>query len=393
MAQRDTPFHAPWTDALQHRPDPNRVTELQVSPTSPAAGGRVSAATQQPSAAAAPSPELLPPTSDHPPGSEPSYYDISLLQAPVWKWQIANYFFFGGLSAGAYLLARMAAHFGGLRAHRTERAGTWIAFVTVLPCPLLLIDDLGDPKRFHHMLRVFKPSSPMNLGTFMLTGYSGMVTAALLRQLVTGRTGTPAESGGTAGAPAKAWLLVHDAAGLPLAIVVAGYTGVLLSCTANPLWCKNAWLGPMFSASAISTGAEAIQLALDCRPSEDTNGSGGMLQKIDTAAHVVEAGCLAGFTRSAGDKAAPLHHGSMRRVHRFAVGALVASEVIKHLPVAPRWRRPVRMLAAAAGLAAGFSMRWAMVHGGHEAANDPHLAREVSRAEPSIEKPFSSLQE
>ena len=37
---------------------------------------------------------------------------------------------------------------------------------------MMLVLDLGDPLRFHHMLRVFKPSSPMSLGTWSLAAYS-----------------------------------------------------------------------------------------------------------------------------------------------------------------------------------------------------------------------------
>src|SRR5437870_13794814 len=94
---------------------------------------------------------------------QPSYYDIALLQAPVWKWEIASYFFFGGVSSGAYLISRLAERFGGGRYRDVARVGSYVALASFLPCPPLLIHDLGDPKRFHHMLRVWKPSSPMNL--------------------------------------------------------------------------------------------------------------------------------------------------------------------------------------------------------------------------------------
>src|SRR5205085_5334062 len=101
-------------------------------------------------------------TASSSPGAKPGYYDVPMLKPPVWKWEIAGYFFLGGLSAGAYLLARMAERFGGRKYRDVTRAGTAIAWGSMLPCTPLLIKDLGDPKRFHYMLRVFKPSSPMN---------------------------------------------------------------------------------------------------------------------------------------------------------------------------------------------------------------------------------------
>src|SRR5262249_10819694 len=155
-------------------------------------------------------------------------------------------------------LGRVADRVGGDAQGRTTRVASYVATAALLPCPALLIDDLGDPKRFHHMLRVWKPSSPMNLGTWTIVAYSGMAVFQALRQYAMDYNG-----------PLKRWThnaLVagfHDAAGIPLSLVMAGYTGVLLSCTSNPLWCQNTWLGPLFTASAISTGAAAISLTMD----------------------------------------------------------------------------------------------------------------------------------
>src|SRR5881392_3757695 len=90
--------------------------------------------------------------------TEHSYYDVSFLKPPLWKWEIASYFFLGGVSAGSYILGRVAEQFGGRRYVPLTRWGTWLAAGTILPCAPLLIHDLGDPKRFHHMLRVWKPT-------------------------------------------------------------------------------------------------------------------------------------------------------------------------------------------------------------------------------------------
>jgi formate-dependent nitrite reductase membrane component NrfD len=267
-------------------------------------------------------------------------------------------------------------------AHRNvARAGTRLSLVALVPCPPLLIDDLGDPRRFHHMLRVFKPSSPMNIGTWTLVGYSGMVGASVLREWLRDRGQPPEDQPGAKGILVRRWLGWHDVLGIPLAIGIAGYTGVLLSCTSNPLWCRNPWLGPLFSASAMSTGAEAISLALDCtsKSSDGLEASQRVLQRIDTTAHLAEAACAGGFQRYAGEQAQPLKQGSVRQVHRLALGGLVGSEVLKLLPVGRRLRKPVRMAAAALGLAAGFALRWSMIYGGKEAADNPHLARANSR--------------
>lgn len=67
----------------------------------------------------------------------------------------------------------------------------------------------------------------------------------------------------------------------------------------------------------------------------------------------------------------------------MSLGGILGAEVLKRLPVGRRLRRPVRMIASALGLAAGFSLRWSMVFGGHAAANDPRMPRLVSRPNPS----------
>jgi formate-dependent nitrite reductase membrane component NrfD len=363
--RRDVPFDAPWANNMRHRPDPNRVTvapsqELPVAPS-----------------ALAP-PQVMPSSGDH------SYYDVPMLKRPLWKWEIAWYFFLGGVSSGAYVLSRLAERHGGEdeRYRDVTRIGTYLALASFLPCPPLLIHDLGDPKRFHHMLRMFKPSTPMNFGTWSIVGYSGMAAAAALREYMKDnvwRDGEPPTR--LLRMADKALLLVHDAAGIPFAILVAGYTGVLLSCTANPLWCKNPWLGPLFSASAVATGAQAIGLALDCTRRGQTSSSHEALRTIDTIAHVVGGACMRGFMNSAGEAAKPLRTGGQAKNHKLTIGAMLAAEALKLLPTTrqrgPRGRG-LRMLSNLLGLAGGFALRWSIVHGGREAADDPHLSRLVS---------------
>src|SRR5690349_15852418 len=290
----NVPFTAPWVENMRHRPDPNRARAEVFS-------GQESVV-RQPSP---PAPALA--TGIGPPATDASYYDVPMLKRPPWKWEIAWYFFLGGLSSGAYILSRLAERHGGKDEPYRDitRIGTYLAMASFIPCPPLLIHDLGDPNRFHHMLRVFKPSTPMNFGTWSIVGYSGMAAAAALREYLKDKawpSGTPPTR--LLNIADKSLLLLHDAAGIPFAILVAGYTGVLLSSTANPLWCKNPWLGPMFTASAIATGAEAIGLALDATSKD--SASHAALRKIDTVAHAVEGACIRGFAKHAGEAAKPL---------------------------------------------------------------------------------------
>ena len=315
-----------------------------------------------------------------------SYYDVPMLKPPVWKWEIATYFFLGGLSAGAYLLARTAARFGGKRYQDITQAGTAIAATAFVPCAPLLIRDLGDMTRFHYMLRVFKPRSPMNLGTWTLTGYGAVLTLTALREwrksILNPQPGrSPTGKNTTLN---RIFDVALDGAGMPLALLLAGYTGVLLSTSATPLWARNRWLGPLFSASAISTGASALELVLQAQsPGVESASSHRALKQIDAVAKITEAVTLAGFLGEAGKFAAPITRGKYApHLWGGAVGAgLIGSALLGALPVKnPKTRRILRIAGGVAGLAGGFALRWAISQGGHVSGSDPQAARDSSRS-------------
>src|SRR6266568_3354322 len=111
------------------------------------------------------------------------YYGVPLLKRPKWRWEIALYFFFEGISAGSFLLGALADLSGNKRLRELSRAAYDVSFLALLPCPPLLIADLGTPSRFHHMLRVFKPSSPMNLGSWALFTNGAVTTLTVMSML------------------------------------------------------------------------------------------------------------------------------------------------------------------------------------------------------------------
>lgn len=369
-----------------------------------------------------------------------NYYDVPMLQPPVWKWEIATYFFLGGLSAGAYCIARMASRFGGKRYDNITKAGTLIAAAAFVPCPPLLIRDLGDWKRFPYMLRVFKPRSPMNLGSWALSGYGAFVTLAALnearkakyglgpRTTRTTRRGGGKENhggngehgGGRKDERARAGRAVlrmltpsHaeepallaseglstaidaalDGAGVPFALLLAGYTGVLLSTSATPLWARNSWLGALFSSSAVATGASAIRLALEATaPDVENSPDHKPLEQIETVARLAEAVTLAGYLSTAGTLAAPITTGKYAPHLRFAqasvAGGLVGSALMGAVPIgSPKTRRALRIAGAVAGVAGGFALRWAISQGGHISGKDPQAARDSSRKDPKDNQP------
>ncbi|HZO88869.1 MAG TPA: NrfD/PsrC family molybdoenzyme membrane anchor subunit [Chthonomonadaceae bacterium] len=310
----------------------------------------------------------------------PTYYDVPMLKPPVWKWEIPSYFFLGGLSAGAFVLSRLAARFGKGRYREVTQAGTAVAAAALAPCPLLLIRDLGDPKRFHFMLRVFKPQSPMNLGAWTLMAYSGAVTLAAMQEWLLGRRkGRARRDSLPARVAGDALSAATDGLGIPVALLLGGYTGVLLSTTSTPLWARNPWLGPLFSASALGAGAEAINLALSAKAPDAAREP---VEQVGQAARLAEAVTLGGFLASAGSLAAPLTQGKYApHLWGGAIGAgLLLPTLLENAPVgSQKTRRWVRIAGAALGLAGGLALRWAITQAGHPSASDPQAARKASR--------------
>jgi hypothetical protein len=127
-----------------------------------------------------------------------------------------------------------------------------IALLLLIADLVCLVLDLGDPSRFHHMLRVWKPSSPMSLGTWCLTAFALPLTALTAMSLL--------PDGGVR----VEWLRrVTIIVGLLPALGAAVYKGVLFSTTAQPGWSSARWLGGYLVNSAFVLGAaELLFLAI-----------------------------------------------------------------------------------------------------------------------------------
>ena len=309
--------------------------------------------------------------------AQEGYYGVPMLKRPLWHWHIALYFFFEGVSAGAFLMASLADLFGGGRFKRLSHAGYYVSLFAIIPCPPLLIADLGVPSKFYHMLRIFKPSSPMNLGAWSLTAYSIPVQMIALRHLAADTDLLPKAI--------SKWLLrlvperLAGILGIPSGLLMVAYPGVLLSTTSTPVWSRTRLLGALFSSSSIVTGAAATSLALAL-----TGGDHGeattKLQKIERFASMCEGAALVGYLLTTGKAARPLLRGRYLW-HTLLAGASVAAHLL--LPVEPARKRKrgvmATVLRSALTLAGGLALKWAIVYAGRKSAEDPQAARDATR--------------
>lgn len=193
----------------------------------------------------------------HDQGSQPA----PPIKPATWEWYIPIYFWLGGIAGGGWLVAT-AEDLTGERNRPVIRAGRYLALGGVLAGTGLLIADLGRPDRFLNMLRIVRLRSTMSLGSWGLTMFGACAgLGALLQAGEDGLLGRRSRLVRLSrGRLARALHLI----GLPPALFVAGYTGVLLASTSTPSWAlRTRLLGPLFLASAASSGLAAVSLALE----------------------------------------------------------------------------------------------------------------------------------
>jgi formate-dependent nitrite reductase membrane component NrfD len=310
---------------------------------------------------------------------EKGYYGVPMLKRPLWKWEIALYFFFEGISAGSYMIAAMAELFAKNRYSETTRAARYISLAALLPCPPLLIIDLGRPERFHHMLRVWKPKSPMNLGAWALSGYSLPVGLLAFKQLTGDVPQTPAPL-------KKAGALVPSravgAAGIPFALAMLSYPGVLLSTTSTPVWARTRFLGALFASSSMATGAAALSLALALRGKGSGDRELEALERIESLARLFEGTALAAYLLTTKESAKPLVSGRYsKHLWLGAVGAGLVLPTLLGALSSPRRKakRRATILSSALTLVGGLTLKWAVAHAGRASAEDSQAARDATR--------------
>ncbi len=280
------------------------------------------------------------------PGARPdSYYGRPILKETVWEApNIAGYLFLGGLAGASSLLAAFAQLSGNRELPRVSKVAAAGAIGVSLAA---LVHDLGRPARFLNMLRVFKVTSPMSVGTWLLTGY-GPLAGAAAASAVTGRL-PRAGAAATAGAAA-------------LGTGVATYTAALLCDTAVPAWHEGYREMPfVFAGSAASAAGGLGMLAV--RP--ENAGQAVRFAVLGAAAEITAKSLM---LRRLGPAAEPYQKGR--------VGALMeAAEVLTAAglsgAVLAGRSRPALALSGAALLASSALTRFGVFEAGRVSARDP----------------------
>ncbi len=214
---------------------------------------------------------------------------------PEWTWYILFYFFLAGLAGGAYFLATLMRYWGMPEDEPVARLGFYVPFPATLIGLLLLTLDLKQPLRFWHMLfnttpgefgLNFNSRTPMSVGVWTLLLASVFAFVAFVDALVRdGRIRYPragrlaAVLDGTVG-------LVWNVIGSIVYLFIAGYTGVLLAVSNQPIWSDSWALGGLFLASGLAGSAALLLLMTKYRAV--TASSRGLLERAEGLFTVLE---------------------------------------------------------------------------------------------------------
>jgi formate-dependent nitrite reductase membrane component NrfD len=256
---------------------------------------------------------------------------------------------------------------------RLIRSGRYLSFVAILLSPILLIWDLGRPERFLHMLRVLKLRSAMSIGTWALTIFGTFCGLTAAYQM--------AKDGLLDWMPPLARLMravpvkTIEVIGSLFGLIVASYTGVLLSSTAVPVWGRAKHiLGPLFLASGLSTALAGLSLILSLgRPHEET------LERLDRAEMVTmgtELSLIISLIPVLGPLVKPLFKGKTGAA--FTAGTIgggimlpLLTKIVLRLLGRPSASK-VTIGTSILVLIGGLLLRYVWIVAGRTSADDPH---------------------
>ena len=282
-----------------------------------------------------------------------SYYGRPIIKEPVWTWEIPTYFWTGGIAGASAVLSTTAKLTGH---EKLARTALYIGAAADVVSPALLISDLGRPERFHHMMRVVKVTSPMNIGSWVLLVSGGASNTAAVLELL-------------------GWLkpvkiaaeIVSTVAGPALAT----YTGVLVADTAVPVWHDARRELPwIFGASAAASAGAAACMFL--RPRD-----AGPARRIALAGVLAEGALMQTMELRLGTVGEVYRQGEAGRFAWAAKGLATAGAALL-------WKggRKSRKAAAVGGalICAGeLCLRWSVFKAGFQSARDPKYVVESQR--------------
>jgi formate-dependent nitrite reductase membrane component NrfD len=282
-----------------------------------------------------------------------------VMHAAVWTWEIPLYFWLGGIASGSSFVALGAQLAGD---EDTAVLARRVTLGAALPCAPLLVMDLGRPKRFLHMMRIFKPRSPMSMGAWCLAAFSSTAGASVAADLLGRRREARALTGATAA----------------LGTYLGSYTGALLASTAVPVWARSRlFLPPIFVCTAAATGASANRLVLAATGTQVGHPSRTALGTVETGAMASELVLSTLNARRLGRLGEALGTGRANKLFEFAKWSVRAGLALRF--ARKRGGPWTHHVASVLYLLGGLSFRFAWVEAGRHSAHDDEAVARMAR--------------
>jgi formate-dependent nitrite reductase membrane component NrfD len=299
-----------------------------------------------------------------------SYYGKPIIKEPVWGARdVGGYLFFGGLAGASSVLAGFAQAAGN---HKQAKASKIAAAGAIGLSGVALVADLGRPERFLNMLRVFKPTSPMSVGSWLISAFGG-ASAAAAACAVTDRlpkVGAAATAGAALVGPA-----------------ICTYTAALICDTAVPAWHDAHREMPyLFAGSAASAAGGLGMMAV---PAEDA----GQAIRFAVLGAATELTAKSLLLKRLGDIAEPYQTGRPGKL--MEVAEVLTAAGLAGAVLAGGSRTAIK-LAGAALLASSALTRFGIFEAGRASARDPKYTvrpqrdRLAAKAAGSVTDPLSS---
>jgi formate-dependent nitrite reductase membrane component NrfD len=278
----------------------------------------------------------------------------------VWEPIIALYYYVGGLSGASLALAAAGQTINAYPFRQLTKRCRWIGIVGASIGGACLVYDLGRPGRFLYMLRVFRPTSPMNIGAWILSGAVPFTWGA---ELLDGFHGLPGLISRTLG-------YCSGLVGLGLAT----YTGVLVSNSAIPVWSESRSILPLlFAASAVNSAASM----LDLFPVPDQPATVTVFGTVGKVGELAASLALEKRLNQVDRVALPLRQGVSGFFWRASNVLTVASLAVNFLPMRKRKRQ---IAAGVLGTLGSLALRYAIHKAGTASAHDSRASFRLQRA-------------
>jgi formate-dependent nitrite reductase membrane component NrfD len=286
-----------------------------------------------------------------------SSYGRPVLKQPTWTPEIPMYFYTGGLAGASAGLALLSELHGE---HAAARRVWALALAGAIASPALLISDLGVPRRFLHMLRMFKVTSPMSVGSWILAAFGAATAPAALH----------AWTDGGLGAAGRAAQIGSGALGLPL----ASYTAALVANTSIPVWHHARYELPFLyvAGAAVSAGAAAVMVS----PVREASAA----RRLAIGGSVAEIALMKAMEHRLARTGvgAPYHEGAAGALAKLATGLTAGGVAL--LAARGHRSRPAATGAGALLTAGAIAERWSVFRAGFQSAARPQDTVRLQRA-------------